>query len=267
MKKLLITTVLIGTAFMEFPFALAQQWNSNEEYEIFLTNTANERCSSENIKGENQEIIVLADGNIMVRFLKMIGLNGSVGGSVIYKKEQWDGRQRVLQNDQLDANKIFLECKREEIKILRENYPSPSLKSEIDRDLQIASCIDRRIVEYEKTQQMSINGGAKTGSRGPFSSLPRSTVPVCLSVGPNQIIISAQPPGNTCCHGGRCSVTEVRYSNEYRTACIETTAWSEDKTYGGGGCAKYTLTINYKDLINDTLIAGYYNECKLAQGQ
>jgi hypothetical protein len=263
MKKQLMTIVLISTAFMGFSLALAQQFTSQEEYERFLTNTAAERCSSENIKGENQEITVFADGNIMVRFLRMIGLTGSIGSSVIYTKTQWDGRQRVITNDQLDANRLFVECKKTELRILEERYPFPLSGSNLNRDLKIASCVDTKIKGYGSIRQMSINGGAKTGSKSPFRRVPRHTVPVCLSVGPNQIITAAEPPVNTCCHGQRCSVTEVRYSNENKTACIETTAWSEDQAYGGGGCAKYTLIINYRDMVDDTLIAGYYNECSL----
>ena len=169
----------------------------------------------------------------------------------------------MLQEHQAVETEGFRKCKQEELKFLRDSYRPPTSQSDVRR-LQIEKCVAEKVANFEIPQQRTTNGGARSNSRQPGRSVPRSTVPVCLSVGPSQVIISAHT-NNTCCHGGRCSVTAPAYSDENRNVCVTTHCWSDDTIFGGGGCGKYDLTINYKNVANDADKETFRIECALAE--
>lgn len=236
--------------------------DEQKAHENALSQIATERCNSERIEGEDYSIKVLGDGNLEVSFFGKKG--GEVNGSFVFTKIQWEGRQDVLKEHQADAAKDFRRCKQEELKFLRESYLPPISEAE-KYPLRIERCVTSKVLEYEKPKSKSITGGARSDSKKNLGSIPRSKTPVCLSVGPGQTIIATEEPVNTCCHGGRCSVSAAIYSNSNKKVCINTECWSEDALYGGGGCAKYTLTIKYKNVVDATLNERFFSECKLAE--
>jgi len=255
--KRISNAIMISVTFLWWSYALAIS-EEQRAHEDALTQIATERCSSEQIEGEDYSIKVLGDGNLEVSFFGKKG--GEAGGTFFFTKNQWEGRQRVLKKDLLPATEGFLKCKQEELKFLRESYRPPALKSDVRR-LQIEECVAKKVSKFEMSQQKRINGGAKSPSKKGLET-PRDKVPVCLSVGPDQTIISADTE-ETCCHGGRCNVTAPDYSDEYRKVCVTTECWSEDKLFGGGGCGKYTLVINYKDIATDAIKKTFWTECEL----
>lgn len=257
--KKISNAIMISVAFLWWSYALAMS-EEQRAHEDALTQIAIERCSSEQIEGKDYSIKVLGDGNLEVSFFGKKG--GEVKGSFVFTKNQWEGRQRVLPGDQAVETESFRKCKQEELKFLKDSYRPPASQSDVRR-LQIEKCVAEKVANFEIPQQKNINGGARSPSRT-GSEIPRSIVPVCLSVGPNQTIISADT-ANTCCHGDRCSVTAPDYSDGHRKVCVTTECWSDNKLFGGGGCGKYTLTINYKNVADDAIKKTFWTECELAE--
>lgn len=251
---------MIIVAFFWWSYSLAID-KEQLEHENALTQIAIERCSSEQIEGKDYSIKVLGDGNLEVSFFGKKG--GDIKGSFIFTRNQWEGRQRVLPGEQAVETDRFRRCKQEELKFLRDNYRPPASQSDVRR-LRIENCVAKKVANFEITQQKSINGGARSSSRKPGEPVPHSTVPVCLSVGPSQTIISARTE-ETCCHGGRCGVTAAEYSDENRKVCVTTNCWSDSAIFGGGGCGKYNLIIDYKNVVNDSIRETFSKECELAE--
>jgi len=132
-------------------------------------------------------------------------------------------------------------------------------------ELKIDDCVSKKVQNYEKQESvLSEEQGARSGSKSLGGSIPRDRAPACHTVGVNQQIIQATPH-NTCCHGGRCSKSEVTYSDGNRTACIQTEAWSEDKAFGAGGCARYKLEVVYKNIADTSVIDRFKSECILTK--
>jgi hypothetical protein len=224
-------------------------------HEQTLTEIAAERCRSEFVEGQDYTVKLLGDGKLEVHFIGKKG--GDIKGSFVYTKNQWEGRQKVLREHQADETKHFRKCKQEELDFLRKSYSPPVSK----RKQEVDSCIAKKIETFEAAKQTATEGGARSGSKKDFGSTPSSTVPVCLSVGRKQVIITATIT-NTCCHGGRCSVTAPEYSDGNRTVCVTTHCWSESKLFGGGGCGKYRLEVTYKDVADSSVRSKFRNECQ-----
>ena len=259
MRKILNTIMVVTTLFW---------WNNamsideeQKKHEDILTEIATNRCNSEFIEGKDYSIKVLGDGKLEISLLGTKG--GEIKGSFIVNKNQWEGRQRVLPDDQQKATELFVKCKQEELKFLRDSYKPPLSQSDIHR-LNIETCIAEKIKNFESTQQRTTNGGARTNSRKPGNSVPRSSVLLCFSVGQNQTITSAYTE-ETCCHGGRCSVTAPEYKNEYKEVCVTTSCWSDSAYFGGGGCGKYNLITSYKNIATNKDKENFKGECESAR--
>jgi len=126
-------------------------------HEKSLTELAKEICSSELIIGKNVKTKVLANGKIEVSFFGKKG--GAIDGTFVYDKTEWEGRQRVLQTHQLEANKIHTDCMKEERRILRKNYTPPKdiLAKRLD-----AKDFERRPMTYETAlKECDTYGGVK----------------------------------------------------------------------------------------------------------
>lgn len=134
-----------------------------------------------------------------------------------------------------------------------------------DKNAGMAPCIAAKVRQFEQPKTKSAEGGARAPGPEFSNETKTSQEDVCISVGPNQKIIDADPPTELSCFGGRCSVSAVRFSNDQRTACITTKAWSESKYFGGGGTGKYRLTVNYKSKVNDDDLQQFRQDCLLGR--
>lgn len=123
-RKLNSIVITVGFFWCSYAIALTPDERAHENE---LTRIATDRCSSEQVEGENYYIKVLGDGRLEVHFIGKKG--GGVKGSFIYTKAQWDGRQRVLQEHQAFDNSNRRQCIREELKSLRDSYVPPHSES------------------------------------------------------------------------------------------------------------------------------------------
>lgn len=115
---------------------------------------------------------------------------------------------------------------------------------------RVTACVAEKVAAHEAVKTVSVEGGARANSPGIGGGRNENTVDLCHSVGPTQRIVSASTEP-TSCHGGRCSVTEPRITDERRKACVTTKAWSESNSFGAGGSGKYRLTINFANVAGE----------------
>ncbi|MET0008408.1 MAG: hypothetical protein ABW124_13030 [Candidatus Thiodiazotropha sp. 6PLUC9] len=128
------------------------------------------------------------------------------------------------------------------------------------RQESIRACIADKVALHQTDKTKQVEGGARAQGPGWKGGRKTDEKTVCISVGPNQQI-KGGTTSNTCCHGGRCSVTEPMLSDGNRKICVETKAWSESKSGGGGGCAKYRLTATYFDVATEQIKSGFEAVC------
>lgn len=126
--------------------------------------------------------------------------------------------------------------------------------------IKIDSCVATKIATHETPKNTSTEGGARAAGPGWKGGRITDTKDVCHNVGANQKIISATT-SSLSCHGGRCSVTAPAFHNNNTRVCVTTTAWSESKSYGGGGSAKYRLNVVYKDIATPDIINTFTSTC------
>lgn len=131
---------------------------------------------------------------------------------------------------------------------------------EQDRQASIKACVAEKIALHQADKTKEVEGGARAQGPGWKGGRNTDEESVCISVGLNQQIKGATT-SETCCHGGRCSVTEPMLSDGNRKVCVDTKAWSESNSGGGGGCAKYKLTVTYFDVATEEVKSGFEALC------
>jgi hypothetical protein len=136
--------------------------------------------------------------------------------------------------------------------------PSPTEAQEERRATQVAACVAERIAAHQQPKEKSVEGGARAPGPGIGGGTKRAEARICLSVGPSQEIIGAHTD-RLSCHGGRCSVTAPVISGS--EVCVVARAWSESKSFGGGGSGQYRLTAQYRDVATDEVKAQFAAEC------
>lgn len=156
------------------------------------------------------------------------------------------------------------ECLSKKKEILNEAFDKINLQLKEERErqdaakakqatLRIDSCIAKMVSDYESDKKASTEGGARAAAPGFAGGRNTDIRDVCYAAGPNQRIVSATT-ASLSCHGGRCSVTAPVIEDDYKKVCVRTTAWSESKSYGGGGSAKYRLDIVYKNVATPEVV-------------
>ena len=137
-------------------------------------------------------------------------------------------------------------------------------KQEIEKKKQVKikvdSCVAQKKAAYEAPKNTSSEGGSRAASPGLGGGRITDERELCHSVGSNQVINSATT-SSLSCHGGRCSVTSPVYTNNNTKACVTTKAWSESRSYGGGGSGKYRLNVIYKDIATQSVINSFTSTC------
>lgn len=113
--------------FSGFAFALSPDQMKHEDD---LTRIATSRCDTEFIKGKDYRFKILGNGNIQINLLGKKG--GELEGTFEYTREQWEGRQQVLEKHQANENRDRRKCIGEEVKSLKEQYIPPSTTSTIN---------------------------------------------------------------------------------------------------------------------------------------
>jgi len=188
---------------------------------------------------------------------KLLGGSLDAGGKIVVDEENYVGVPYEKLSDQLSNAR---ECRRELAKTLLDERRRIDEERRSSGSNRVEACIISKIKEYEVPKTTSINGGATASSPGWKGGTNHGEQAVCHRVGSEQEIISAVTE-NTCCHGGRCSVTAPSITESNQNVCVTTKAWSESKSWGGGGCAKYNLVVTYKDVVSDELKEGFEVEC------
>ena len=126
---------------------------------------------------------------------------------------------------------------------------------------EIESCVVEKITLYESEKLDSSSGGARAKSPGLKGGKNVAVEELCHSIGPNQKIISASTE-ELSCHGGRCSVTAPEISQDGKKVCVTITAWSESKSFGGGGSGQYRLNVIYKNVATEDEINSFRILCE-----
>ncbi|MBK9131245.1 MAG: hypothetical protein IPM20_06355 [Gammaproteobacteria bacterium] len=127
-------------------------------------------------------------------------------------------------------------------------------------DIKISACVTDMVSNYQEPKTASTRGGATASSPGVKGGKNTQRESLCYSVGPDQEIISASTH-ELSCHGGRCSVTAPKISDDKKEVCVIATAWSESKAFGGGGSAQYQLNVIYKNIATTETIRNYRTTC------
>lgn len=127
------------------------------------------------------------------------------------------------------------------------------------QNTSLEQCISRKRQDYEKPRQKDVVGGARVGGPGLGGGRRQASERVCLSVGPEQQLISASTQ-QAVCHGGRCSVTEPVI--EGGSVCVTAKAWSASNSFGGGGSGQYKLIASYKDVAGAQQLRDFEMVCR-----
>jgi hypothetical protein len=128
------------------------------------------------------------------------------------------------------------------------------------RDSKIQACVATRIDEFQVVKVNYTDGGARAPGPGLGGGRKTATEDLCYSVGPSQEIVSAKTT-NLTCHGGRCSVTAPKISGDNKRVCVTTTAWSDSKSFGGGGSGQYRLEVRFRDIASEEQIRNFNVLC------
>jgi hypothetical protein len=166
-------------------------------------------------------------------------------------------------------------CLQKKKEILNEAFDKINLQLKEERERQgaekarqaaakIDACVATKVAEYEVEKKHKVEGGATAKSPGSGGGKNTGTAQICHSVGPNQRVVSAATT-KTSCHGGRCSVTAPVISDEQRKVCVTATAWSESKSFGGGGSGQYRLDVVYKDVATTEVVGQFRALCTAAK--
>jgi hypothetical protein len=132
--------------------------------------------------------------------------------------------------------------------------------AEVPGDPQrVDDCLAQKISEYQAPMVRVASGGARASGPGIGGGTKRARESVCLSVGPEQEVIDAETR-NTSCHGGRCSVTAPAI--EGKQVCVTASAWSESKSFGGGGSGQYELIVRYRNVATDDTRGAFLAQCR-----
>lgn len=147
----------------------------------------------------------------------------------------------------------------QEMRVIQKQREAAKKKKRQDR---INACVAKRTTEYQLNKSKKINGGARANSPGLKGGTKTHHQKVCLSVGSTQIIRSATTE-ESCCYGGRCSVSEPIISDSNKKVCVNTKAWSESKPFGAGGCAKYNLVATFYNVATTEVKNRFRAECSV----
>lgn len=249
MKLLPIVGLLLSSFFSGSLIA-----QSLSEISTFAAEICNEVAQSGDITKTKIE------GNIEGKLsgvARLLGGSISSDGSVLIDETKYSGVPYEKLSGHLTS---ALECRRELAKILIEERRRVDESRASAPTNNVDACVASKAREYEAVKKTQINGGASASGPGLKGGTNNGHQDVCHRVGGDQKIISALTE-NTCCHGGRCSVTAPIISEESHKVCVTAHAWSESKSFGGGGCAKYNLIVSYKDVATETVLAGFKAEC------
>lgn len=128
----------------------------------------------------------------------------------------------------------------------------------------LAACVAAKTTEYEAEKSGSTEGGASAAAPGAGGGTKTDVRTICYSVGPDQQIVTATTT-TLSCHGGRCSVTAPAYDDDRRRVCVTATAWSESKSFGGGGSGKYRLNVTYKSVASPDVVSRFEAACRVTR--
>jgi len=129
-------------------------------------------------------------------------------------------------------------------------------------DVRVNSCVAEKVAAYEQPKIKTVSGGARAPSPGLGGGTKRASTQICLSVGADQKLIEANTK-NLTCHGGRCKVTQPTIDGQ--RVCVVAEAWSESKSFGGGGSGQYELMATYRDIATEKVTSGFLAECRNIQ--
>jgi len=140
--KTLVFTCFITICLLWDSTTLLSFTNEQIAHEKILSELAKDRCNTEQIEGSNYSVKVLGDGKLEVSFFGKKG--GNLQGTFIYNKNEWEGRQRVLQEHQARENADRRECIKEELESLRSSYkpPANTTTNSISKIITISSRVD-----------------------------------------------------------------------------------------------------------------------------
>ncbi|MEW8626582.1 MAG: hypothetical protein AB2551_12575 [Candidatus Thiodiazotropha sp.] len=156
------------------------------ELEDNITRIARERCSSELIKGKDYSMKIDANGDVRVSFLgkKGAGLNGVF----LYTREEWEGKERVKLEDQIEKDKAYLKCVQDERKDLSKRYV-PDKSSTMNKAINIkgswGGSPDCTVVFYKdngnEIEGSCDNAGYKHKIRGTYDGSPNNNIRVTIT--------------------------------------------------------------------------------------
>lgn len=165
---------------------------------------------------------------------------------------------------QNEAFERILKLQEEQARQASERQAAMEAKLAESRDRAVTLCVSAKEAEFVNAQALqsrAVTGGARASGPGIGGGRNKSNERVCVSVGPDQEIVEASY-SQISCHGGRCANGPVEYGRDRQTACVATSAWSESKSFGGGGSGQIRLTAKYKNKLTEQISAGFRAACE-----
>lgn len=174
-----------GKILLVIAFVLLSQNVLAQSYMQELKNVIKDLCKASSERGKYWNLRVSADGSASVR-LKLADLG--LSGDATFSREEWEGIQQVMKEDQLKDNERYTECVVKITPIFVERFSPPVLYRREERDRSFSfnernnHCDDDREFNIRvnadngwEIDVSSVNPSIETSSRSSFSGIRDSS--------------------------------------------------------------------------------------------
>jgi hypothetical protein len=129
-------------------------------------------------------------------------------------------------------------------------------------------CFDTKVAAAQAAQTVPYNkeGGARANAPGAGGGRNTDTKKVCATLPAGYDIQASPDVHQLSCFSGRCSARPPTVTDTpagQKNVCVEVTAWSESKSFGGGGSHQVRLSGTAVKLVSDAQKAEFRSACGL----
>ena len=141
---------------------------------------------------------------------------------------------------------------------------APAFVGEAHAQSSVDQCVELALKHGDYTKVTCIEAAARAPGPGVGGGRKTDRKTACLEATKQHPILGSPTVTRLECIAGRCNAEEVKLTttDELTTkACLTVSAWSDSKSFGGGGLARFTLCADVKRNPTPADIVSLVKEC------
>ena len=144
-------------------------------------------------------------------------------------------------------------------------YSTMSYSQQSSEDM-ISECVKQVITTKKYRERVCTTVGARAPGPDVGGGTKRAKNRACITATEGYSIIGAPQVTEKTCYGGRCAHDPVELTSGgegiTREACVVVRAWSEGKSFGGGGFGQYELCATVEQPFTADSVLEILERCK-----